>query len=281
MSDRASDRSRQRPGNEQSGPDGRTQGRGTFAPALRAVSWTALVAALAAALLTAALLSAAAASARGGGGGRGQAPPARLPADFPADIALPPGSLQGATGGAGRWSVLILASGSAADVLRSTENFYIAAGFTRDGYAVVRRGSERITIVAENRDHSATETNLTLGVTDSASGAGRSSGLVAKIVRGRGRVSLAQAKRSGLSVRFTAPAAARSVTVREYRTAGAGRRLVGSKTAAVHGGTNVVTLDAAAIRRRAKPGFYVLEAVLRGAGSTPGAPAQSFVRVVR
>jgi hypothetical protein len=224
-----------------------------------------------------ALLTVAVASARGGG----EAPPARLPADFPADIALPPGSLEGATGGAGRWSVLILAGGSAADVLRSTESFYLAAGFSRDGYAVLRRGSERITIVAENRDHSATETNLTLGVTDSASGAGRSSGPVAKILRGRGRVSLARARRSGLRVRFSAPSAARSARVREYRTVGAGRRLVGSKTAAVHGGTNVVALDAAAIRRRAKPGFYVLEVVLRGAGGTRGAPAQSFVRVVR
>jgi hypothetical protein len=223
------------------------------------------------------LLSSAVASARGGG----QAPPARLPADFPADIALPPGSLQGATGGAGRWSVLILASGSAADVLRSTESFYVAAGFRHDGYAVLRRGSERITIVAENRDHSATETNLTLGVTDSASGAGRSSGLVAKILRGRGRVSLARARRSGLGVRFTAPAAAGSATVREYRSVGAKRRLVGSRTAAVHDGTNVVALDAAAIRRRAKPGFYVLEVILRGAGGTRGVPAQTFVRVVR
>jgi hypothetical protein len=278
MWDQVSDRSRQRPGSEQSDPDGRTQGRGIFAPALHAVRWPALGAALAVALLAATLLSATMASARGGGGGK--APPARLPADFPADIPLPPGSLEGATGGAGRWSVLLLASGSANDVLRSTENFYIAAGFTKDGYAVVRRGSERITIVAENRDHSATETNLTLGVTDSASGAGRSPGLVAKILHGRGRVSLAQAKRSGLRVRFTAPSAARSATVREYRRVGAGRRLVGSKTTTVHGGTNLVALDAPTIRRRAKPGFYVLEVVLRGAGSTRGRPAQAFVRVV-
>ena len=116
-------------------------------------------------------------------------------------------------------------------------------------------------------------------MTDSASGAARSPGLVAKILRGRDRVSLASAKRGGLSVRFTAPAAARSATVREYRRVGAGRRLVGSKTTTVHGGTNAIALDAAAIRRRTKPGSYALDVVLHGAGGTQGPRAQTSVRV--
>jgi hypothetical protein len=233
-------------------------------------------------LLAIALLSSAAASARGGGGGGGgggQAAAPKLPADFPADIALPPGTLQGATGGAGRWSVLLLARGSAAAVLRSTENFYIAAGFSKEAYAIVHRGSERITIVAENRDHSATETNLTLGVTDSKTGPGRVPRLVATILPGPRRVSLASAKRHGLRVRFTAPAAAQRATVRAYRTAGGTRRLLGSKTAAVHGGTNAIALDAAAIRRRTKPGSYALEVVLHGAGGTQGPRAQTVIRV--
>jgi hypothetical protein len=221
------------------------------------------------------LLSAAVASARSGG----QPPPVALPADFPADIQLPPGTLEGATGGAGRWSVLILASGSAAEVQRSAESFYVAAGFSHAGNAVVSRGSERITIVAENRDHSPTETNLTLAVT--ASGANPPSGLRATILRQRARVSLARAKRSGLRVRFTAPAAAASATVREYRTVAGKRQPVGSRTAAVHGGTNAIALDAAAIRRRTKPGRYVLEVVLRSADGTSSPPAQMVLRVVR
>jgi hypothetical protein len=233
------------------------------------------VAALAAGLLAVVLLSAAVASARGGG----QAPPAALPADFPADIQLPPGTLQGATGGAGRWSVLILASGSAAEVQRSTESFYVAAGFSHVGNAVVSRGPERITIVAENRDHSPTETNLTLGVT--TSGANPPSELRATILPGRGRVSLARAKRSGLRVRFTAPAAAASATVRAYHTVAGKRQLVGSRTAAVHRGTNAIALDGAAVRRRTKPGLYALDVVLRGTDGTPGPPAQAVLRVVR
>ena len=233
--------------------------------------------ALAVVLLAVALLSSAAASARGGGGGQAAAP--QLPADFPADIALPPGTLQGATGGAGRWSVLLLARGSAADVLRSTQNFYIAAGFSKEAYAIVHRGSERITIVAENRDHSATETNLTLGVTDSKTGPGPAHGLVATILLGPRRLSLASAKRHGLRVRFTAPAAAQSATVRAYRTAAGTRRLLGSRTTAVHRGTNAIALDATAIRRRTKPGSYTLELVLHGAGGTKSPRAQTFVRV--
>jgi hypothetical protein len=232
------------------------------------------------ALLAVVLLSSTAASARGvGGGGGGQAPAAHVPADFPADIALPPGTLQGATGGAGRWSVLILARGSAAEVLRSTESFYVAAGFGRDGYAIVRRGSERIAIVAENRDHSATETNLTLGVTDSKTGAGPAPSLVATILPGPRRVSLASARRRGLRVRFTATAAAVSATVRAYRTAGGTRHLLGSRNAPVHGGPNAIALDGASIRRRTKPGSYALKVVLQGPGGTQGPPALTSVRV--
>jgi hypothetical protein len=282
MWDQVSDRSRQRPGSQRFRREGRTQGRGFVAPALRSVPWTARGVALAVVLLAIALLPSAAASARGGGGGGGgggQAAAPKLPADFPADIALPPGTLQGATGGAGRWSVLLLARGSAAAVLRSTERFYIAAGFSREAYAIVHRGSERITIVAENRDHSATETNLTLGVTDSKTGPGPAPSLVATILPGPRRVSLANAKRHGLRVRFTAPAAARSATVRAYRTAGGTRRLLGPKTAAVHGGRNAIALDAAAIRRRTKPGSYALDVVLHGAGGTQGPRAQTSVRV--
>jgi hypothetical protein len=121
--------------------------------------------AVVAALLGLALLGATA-SARGGhGGGGGQAPAPRLPADFPTAVALPPGSLQGATGAGGRWSVLLLVRGSAAGVQRSTKRFYLRRGFRSAGAAIVRRGTLRVTIAAAARDHSPRETNLTLGVT--------------------------------------------------------------------------------------------------------------------
>lgn len=103
----------------------------------------------------------------GGGSGGGQTAAAKLPADFPADVPIPPGSLQGSTGAGGQWGVLLLASGSAAGVLSSTMAFYVAAGFTVDSAGHLHRGAVRITVVAENRDHSNTATNLAIGVTRS------------------------------------------------------------------------------------------------------------------
>ena len=105
----------------------------------------------------------------GHGGGSGDARPvaAKLPADFPADVPIPPGSLQGSTGAGGQWGVLLLASGSAAGVLSSTMAFYVAAGYTADSEGHLHRGPVRITVVAENRDHSNTVTNLAIGVTRS------------------------------------------------------------------------------------------------------------------
>gem|GEM_PF-2577565 len=239
----------------------------------------ALAAALTAGLLAVALSAAAGASARGGGGPSAPAPAAApLPVDFPADISLPPGTLQGATGAAGQWSVLILARGSAADTLRSTERFYEVAGFGHDGNATMRRGSERIVIVAENRDHSATATNLTLGVTDLRSAAD-GAGPIAVIDPGSRVVSLQRARRSGLSVRFIAPPSARRATVREYATSGGSRRLIGSRRVPTRGGSTTVTLGGARVRRRARPGTYLLEVVLRDGAGTQGPAASMRVRV--
>lgn len=50
-------------------------------------------------------------------------------------------------------------------VLRSSVAFYVAAGFTADGPSTVHRGSYQVVLVAENRDHSNTETNLAAGIT--------------------------------------------------------------------------------------------------------------------
>jgi hypothetical protein len=88
-----------------------------------------------------------------------------LPADWPADLPVPAGNLRGSTGSAGRWSVLILAAGSATEVLRSAVAFYSSAGFTPVSDSALNRGNRQITLVTENRDHSATQTNLVIGVT--------------------------------------------------------------------------------------------------------------------
>ncbi len=88
-----------------------------------------------------------------------------LPADWPPDLPVPPGSIMGSTGSTGRWTVLILAAGSATEVRQSTVALYSAAGFTPISDSVLNKGSRQITLVVENRDHSATQTNLVIGVT--------------------------------------------------------------------------------------------------------------------
>jgi hypothetical protein len=108
---------------------------------------------------------------RGGHGGRGSsgtgspAGAGALPADWPADLPVPHGDIRGFTGSAGRWTVLILAAGSAAQVRRSTVALYTAAGFTPVSDSVLNKGRRQITLVVENRDHSGTQTNLMIGVT--------------------------------------------------------------------------------------------------------------------
>lgn len=103
----------------------------------------------------------------GGGSGDARTATAKLPADFPAGVPIPPGSLQGSSGAGGQWGILLLASGSASGVLSSTVVFYVAAGYTADVGGHLHRGPVRITVVAENRDHSNTQTNLAIGVTRS------------------------------------------------------------------------------------------------------------------
>jgi hypothetical protein len=88
-----------------------------------------------------------------------------LPADWPPDLPIPAGDIIGSTGSAGRWSVQIVAAGSAAQVHQSTVAFYIGVGFAAVTDSVLNRGNRQITLVVENRDHSATQTNLVIGVT--------------------------------------------------------------------------------------------------------------------
>ena len=101
---------------------------------------------------------------RTGGHGHAAAVASATPAGWPVDVPLPPGTLLGSTGTAAQWSVLLLEPGAAPDVQRSTIAFYVAAGFVADPAQVLRRAPYAITVGAENRDHSATSTNLTIGL---------------------------------------------------------------------------------------------------------------------
>jgi hypothetical protein len=89
---------------------------------------------------------------------------ATLPPDFPADVPLPPGQLQSATGSGGQWSVLLLVNGSAADAHASTVGFYKAHGFVAESDSILQNASHRVTIVVENRDHSPNVTFIAIGV---------------------------------------------------------------------------------------------------------------------
>jgi hypothetical protein len=55
-------------------------------------------------------------------------------------------------------------SGSAGVVLKKANAFYRAAGYHAVTTAVLVRPHRKITMVAENRDHSATSTNLVIEV---------------------------------------------------------------------------------------------------------------------
>lgn len=216
---------------------------------------------------------------------RGGAAPSQttgaLPADFPASVPLPPGSLQDSKGSAGTWTVLILARGSAASVQKSTLAFYTSHGYTGETDSIVHNGSYRITFVAANRDHSNTETNLALGVvtTHGSQAAPPSAGLIASLLPQPAQVALARARRDGLRLAFKAPAGARTARVRAYRTDHGRRRLFRSKTVAIHPGRNAVVLTSTA-SHKIKPGTYALSVILHAANGTSGPPASTSVRVL-
>ena len=87
------------------------------------------------------------------------------PADWPPQVPVPRGAVIGFTGSADRWSVRLVSSGPADEVRRATVALYEAAGFTPATDSVLNMGHLQVTVVAENRDHSDTETNLVVGVT--------------------------------------------------------------------------------------------------------------------
>ncbi len=87
-----------------------------------------------------------------------------LPADWPPDLPLPPGTLTGATGSNGLWTAQYLMLGSAAGVLHATADLYRAAGFTAVSDSVLNKGNRQLTLAVENRDHNAGETTLLIQV---------------------------------------------------------------------------------------------------------------------
>jgi hypothetical protein len=102
----------------------------------------------------------------GGPGGGGAAPaPAtgRLPAGWPKDVPVPPGRIQGTNIGPGHAVVQLLMSGSAPQALRSSVAFYRARGWKGTGPGL-HKGSHKLVVATENRDHSATETFVVIAV---------------------------------------------------------------------------------------------------------------------
>jgi hypothetical protein len=100
---------------------------------------------------------------------------------------------------------------------------------------------------------------------------------VARMLRGKTRITLSQARRRGVPVAFEAPAGARSATVRAYRTVRGKLRLAATKVLRVKAGRNAATLRSSAIR----PGALTVKVILRDADGKAGRASSITVRVVR
>ncbi|MDQ1398737.1 MAG: hypothetical protein QOJ52_3051 [Acidimicrobiaceae bacterium] len=107
------------------------------------------------------LLAAPVASAKGGGGGT---PPAALQADWPAAVPLPAGVVQGTNGAAPSETVALLVNTSYQEVVRSVTALYVSHGFSQlpDGTLVFSTSAYRVTVGGAARDHSPTQTNVTV-----------------------------------------------------------------------------------------------------------------------
>jgi hypothetical protein len=79
-------------------------------------------------------------------------------------IPLPPGRVTARDGATGRWSVLLAVPGSAAEAQRSAVDFYAHRGFHRDSDSALHGQGYAIMMIAENRDHASTGSNLTIVV---------------------------------------------------------------------------------------------------------------------
>jgi hypothetical protein len=82
----------------------------------------------------------------------------------PADAPLPPGLVTSIAGGPDHWSVQLVVDGSAQQAQAAAAAFYVAHAFRRDSAYAVHNEDYLISMIAESRDHSPTESNLTLVV---------------------------------------------------------------------------------------------------------------------
>ena len=105
-------------------------------------------------------LLAPAAYAKGGGGVKPPAP--TLPADWPAVVPVPTGTIVGSTGASPSWTVQVLVNQGYPDVVRSVTALYTSAGLTQaaDGTLVFANPTYRVTVVGQNHDHSASQTDV-------------------------------------------------------------------------------------------------------------------------
>jgi len=109
------------------------------------------------------LLAAPTAWAKGGaGGGGGGVPPAALPADWPAAVPVPPGTITGSNGAAPSETVALIVDDSYPNVVASVTRLYTSSGLTQaaDGTMVFSSPSYRVTVGGGARDHSPTRTNV-------------------------------------------------------------------------------------------------------------------------
>ena len=118
-----------------------------------------------AALATAAPAALAITHRHGGPGGTGSAAPAagRLSPSWPKGVPVPPGQIQGTNIGPGHAVVQLIVRGSARQALRSTIAFYRARGWRGTGPGL-HKGSRKLVVVTENRDHSAAKTFVVISV---------------------------------------------------------------------------------------------------------------------
>ena len=92
------------------------------------------------------------------------APAGRLPPSWPKGVPVPPGQIQGTNIGPGHAVVQLIVRGSARQALRSTIAFYRARGWRGTGPGL-HKGSRKLVVVTENRDHSAAKTFVVISVT--------------------------------------------------------------------------------------------------------------------
>jgi hypothetical protein len=139
---------------------------------------------------------------------------ATLPPDFPADVPLPPGQVQTASGGGGHWSVLLLVDGPADQAHASTVAFHRAHGFFAESDSILHDATHRVTVAVEARDHSTRRTfvAIAVGPRTAASASGRVA-LAARLTghgRGRARITFAGTRACWQRVGFSVSVATRA-----------------------------------------------------------------------